>query len=326
MQKLVLPQLTLCCVDTTGRIPSSLHAIVHSLAHIQYGDAILLTLPHLLLDQIIPSGLRIIEIEPLDSIEAYSHFMVKSLGNYINTSHCLVIQWDGYVIYPLQWRNDFLDFDYIGAPWVGADGALAVGNGGFSLRSKKLMNALQDKSVVAQHPEDACICIQNRSILERRGIRFAPLDLARLFSVESGELSTQVFGFHGPHHLSQLLGAVEMVVFIRSFSPEKLLFSNLFDMLLRELTLSARKDPAFQPALDALVVLIHRALNEFKHAAIETEYSLVICKALIRYGQYAAAVTLLKYRLQTNGFNLTDVKMASRLTVYRLLKYFSLRR
>ena len=326
MSKLALPQVTLCCVDTTGRIPSSLQALRHCLDKIEFGDAILLTLPELLLDQKIPTGLRIVPIDPLKSIEAYSHFMVKSLFQFIETTHCLVVQWDGYVIHSRQWTPDFLAFDYIGAPWLHADGSMTVGNGGFSLRSKKLLNALQSNAIVAQHPEDACICTVHRSVLESQGIVFAPAELAQKFSVETGTLSEHVFGFHGPHHLPHLLGPEEMAGFIESFSPEKILFSNLFDMLLRELTVSVRQDPAFRPALESLVKLIHRALNEFRQAAIQTEYSDAICKALIRYGQYPAAATLLKYRIEASGVTWMNVKMYGRLAIYRLLNHVNVRR
>lgn len=326
MPKLALPQVTLCCVDTTGRIPSSLQAIGHCLQKIDFGDAILLTLPELLLDQKIPAGLRIVPIDPLKSIEAYSHFMVKSLAPYIQTAHCLVVQWDGYIVQPSQWTDEFLAFDYIGAPWANADGSMTVGNGGFSLRSKKLLGVLQSDSITAQHPEDACICTANRSFLESQGIVFAPVELASRFSVETGMLNDQVFGFHGPHHLPQLLGPQEMVGFIESFSAEKILSSNLFDMLLRELTVSARRDPAFQPALQSLVRLIHQALNGFRQAATQTEYSDIICKALIRYGQYSAAAKLLEYRFEASGVTWMNAKMYCRLSIYRLLSQWNYRR
>jgi hypothetical protein len=142
----------------------------------------------------------------------------------------------------------------------------------------------------------------------------------QIFSVEEGELSAEVFGFHGPHHLPKLLGPQAMIGFLQSFSPEKLLFSNLFDMLLRELTFSARRDPAFQPALATLASIIERALTEYKSAAMKSEYSLVICKALIRYGQYRSADLLVKIRLQTGGWTWTNTKLFLRLAIYRAMK------
>src|ERR1700722_12124880 len=56
------------------------------------------------------------------------------------TSHCLTIQYDGFVLDSDMWRAEFLDYDYIGAPWPHR--GYAVGNGGFSLRSVEMMRYL----------------------------------------------------------------------------------------------------------------------------------------------------------------------------------------
>ena len=65
------------------------------------------------------------------------------LYKHINTDFCLVVQYDGKVSDPDLWNDDFLNYDYIGAAWT--DGY--VGNGGFTLRSKKLYDALVDMNV-----------------------------------------------------------------------------------------------------------------------------------------------------------------------------------
>ena len=325
MQKLSLPELTLCCVDTTGRIPMSLQGIQRCMEQVAFGDAVLLTTPELLHGQKVPTTLRIVPIAPIRSIEEYSLFILKSLSRYVSTSHCLIVQWDGFVIDAGRWTDDFLQYDYIGAPWRDVDPEIAVGNGGFSLRSKRLLVALESDSLVAQHPEDVCICKQHRKALENQGIRFAEIGLARRFSVEDGEISGNTFGFHGPRHLPAVLGPESMVGFIKSFSPEKLLFSNLFDMLLRELTSTAARNRDFEPALQALTDVIQKALTDYKASAIESEYSLTIAKALVRYGQYEAAQILLRYRTESCGFNWTNLKLWIRLHTYRLMALAGLR-
>jgi len=95
------------------------------------------------------SEIEIVKIPPMNSIDDYSYFMVYELDKYINTSHVLIVQEDGYVVNPDKWDNSFLDYDYIGAPWPlpvdsfsyrDRDGNIQrVGNGGFSLRTKKLL-------------------------------------------------------------------------------------------------------------------------------------------------------------------------------------------
>ena len=103
---------------------------------------------------------------------------------------------------PSAWTDDFLNYDYIGAPWVaralypGVDPRCRVGNGGFSLRSRRLQQVLQLAPVKYHHPEDVAICQVYRPALEALGMKFAPLEVARKFSVELGEINGQ-FGQHG---------------------------------------------------------------------------------------------------------------------------------
>jgi Protein of unknown function (DUF5672) len=141
-------------------------------------------------------------INPIQSIGAYSRFMIKDLNSFVETPFALVIQHDGLVLNPEAWLEEFTAYDYIGAPlWI--DGQHVVGNGGFSLRSKKLLEVLQDDSIRVPDdtPEDVFICITLRDHLERRGIKFAPVELAQRFALEGNEKDgvvwTDQFGFHG---------------------------------------------------------------------------------------------------------------------------------
>ena len=141
---------------------------------------------------------------PLYSLEDYSRFIIKELEAHVKTSHVLVAQWDGYVLNPKAWKPEWLDYDYIGAPWK--DGI--SGNGGFSLRSRRLLDALQDSRFgPPYYPEDEKICRDWRRELESEfGIRFAPTEIASEFSVEGGRYSGQ-FGFHS--FLTRLPPAVD---------------------------------------------------------------------------------------------------------------------
>ena len=100
----------------------------------------------------------------------------------------------------------FMHYDYIGAAWnhypVG-DQRVFQGNGGFSLRSRRLMEVVAtDPAIRRRHPEDRRICRDYRPHLEQaHGIRFAPEDVARRFSIEgygqTNRTHTTEFGFHG---------------------------------------------------------------------------------------------------------------------------------
>jgi hypothetical protein len=135
----------------------------------------------------------------------------------VQTPHVLVVQWDGFVLQPQAWDPAFLQYDYIGPPWVDFTPERAVGNGGFSLRSRALLQALADPAVTASHPEDLCICHEHRQRLEREhGIRFAPLDVAARFGFERGTPAGPTFGFHGLFNFHQVMSAEALHGFLQT--------------------------------------------------------------------------------------------------------------
>lgn len=84
-------------------------------------------------------------------------------------------------------------------------GKTVVGNGGFSLRSKKMLSLCaklaKENAFQKSHPEDLVICVYDRKLIEENGIKFAPYEVAKNFSFE-GEFGERKdwngeFGFHG---------------------------------------------------------------------------------------------------------------------------------
>ncbi|MBI5260009.1 MAG: hypothetical protein HY855_26150 [Burkholderiales bacterium] len=199
---LALPEVTLCCVDT--REPTlALGALQHCMSHARFARVLLFTDPALLPSA--PPGIERIAVR-IDSVADYSHFMLRGLAPHLHTSHLLVVQWDGYVLDPAAWDPAFLQCDYIGAPWHDRPAERAVGNGGFSLRSRRLLQALQDPALAPAHPEDLCICDTHREALERRhGIRFASPAMAARFAYERTEPAGPTFGFHGLFNFDRVL-------------------------------------------------------------------------------------------------------------------------
>lgn len=200
--RLALPQVTLCAV-TSVNVQATLHALQVCLDQIAFADCKLLT------DASVQSNhpeITIVPIRRIKSAREYSHFMLSELVDHIDTPHCLVAQWDGYVLDARRWRSEFLDYDFIGASWPHFHDGLDVGNGGFSLRSRRLMEACRDPCFIAKHPEDVAIGRTNREWLENKGLRFAPRDLADIFAAErAGHLDT-CFGFHGVFNMPAAIG------------------------------------------------------------------------------------------------------------------------
>ena len=159
-----------------------------------------------------------VPIEPLKSVDMYNQLIFQDLHKYFKTSHCLIVQADSFVINSNLWNNEFLKYDYIGGPWpnkieVKPDLVLnleknPVGNGGFSLRSRKLVETTSKIDFQSldfpMKAEDVVICHYLYQKMIDSGIRFAPPKLAAQFSMENvenlyGQNMNSVFGFHGKH-------------------------------------------------------------------------------------------------------------------------------
>ena len=205
--KIDLREVSLVCVDTR-RTPLAIHALQRCLRQASFKECLLLS-PRV--STALPAGIRHVEIKDIASVAEYSHFMIKQVGEYFSGNHVLIVQWDGFVTDARQWDPRFLEYDYIGAPWK--DGS--VGNGGFSLRSRRLMDALQATPTPETHPEDYCICERYRAELEARsGIRFAPLEVARKFSWEAPDPGHPTFGLHGFFNFHRALSEAELIAYL----------------------------------------------------------------------------------------------------------------
>ena len=206
--------VTLCCIDTANP-ELALRALRCSAAGIRYARVLFLTD-----SDRVASGVDVRSIAPLASRQDYSAFVLKRLVDHIDTEHVLLVQWDGYVANPDAWRQEFLACDYIGAKWFWHDDAMRVGNGGFSLRSRKLLNALQDPRIVLEGPEDETICRSFRALLEREhGIVFATEALADAFAFEAAYPIGMPFGFHGLFNFCRVVPPDELAELTRWFTP-----------------------------------------------------------------------------------------------------------
>lgn len=137
-------------------------------------------------------------ISKITDIETYNEIIMKTLAGDLQTEFSLVIQYDGFVINPSQFSPHFLHYDYIGAPWPNFS-EYQVGNGGFSMRSRRLVEAAaQYYDQKLTDPEDTFICRRLRSKLELdHGCRFASVGIAQHFSTEFQFYPWPTFGFHG---------------------------------------------------------------------------------------------------------------------------------
>ena len=203
MSRLALPTVTLCAV-TSVNFPATLAALEACLDQVEFAEALLLTDAEA---APAPSDIRVVPIPRIASVAAYSRFMLQDLADHVNSPHCLVVQWDGFVLDALQWDAGFLDCDYVGAPWPQFDDGRDVGNGGFSLRSRRLLEACRDPRFRHGGAEDVAICRVNRTLLEEEhGLRFANRATAARFAFERSAPPGPTFGFHGVFNMMKTVG------------------------------------------------------------------------------------------------------------------------
>lgn len=266
MPRLSLPEVTLVAIDT--RAPQlALQSLQRSMAGIAFARVVLFTAGWQLPKE--SPEVELVTIDPISSGAGYSRFVLRYLADHIHTSHALVTQWDGFVCDPSAWREDFLCFDYIGAVWPDQRARRNVGNGGFSLRSQRLLRAGQDPRITCEHPEDEMLCRRFRDLLEgEHGLRFAPAVLAQCFAFENIAPIGPVFGFHGPYHLPKLLDEVTLIDWLAAL-PDSFYLTRDARRLARALLLQ-RMPGAASALLKRRAAAGHNTLNtRAMHAAAQ---------------------------------------------------------
>lgn len=153
-------------------------------------------------------GATWVPCKPVRNYLMYNELMLKWTFPLVDTAHTLYVQYDGLAINKDCWTDDFLKYDYIGAIWPNMPITHNVGNGGFSLRSKRLLEACRDPAIQITDEkewvanEDHLIGATYRRLLEHKYmVKFAPASVAKQFSYETGDMSGRTFGVHGLHNL-----------------------------------------------------------------------------------------------------------------------------
>jgi hypothetical protein len=141
-------------------------------------------------------AVKLVTFDPFPSIDEWNYRIIYDLRNHVDTEFALLVHDDGFVVNPQQWNPEWLNYDYIGAPWPyieafkDANGTpIRVGNS-VGLRSRKILDlpstlGLEWKSYMFNNTnEDAFLAIHNRRVLDMEGCKFAPFEVAVNFSRE----------------------------------------------------------------------------------------------------------------------------------------------
>jgi hypothetical protein len=203
-----------CFCATSVRVPRAVEVLRLCSELCEFDEVVLATheelpFPH-------PVFLRVVPVPPIEDRYQYGRLILDDLKHMTRTDFVLVVQDDGFVLNPGAWDDSFRNFDYIGAPWPATlttypgprtlQLANRVGNGGFSLRSRRLIEMCSMETLSRPgyntELEDLLIGHFNYPNLVGKGIRFADIATASRFSGETpsddGILRLgDVFGFHG---------------------------------------------------------------------------------------------------------------------------------
>ena len=208
-------------ISSEDEVEITLGVVEHCTSVFEFDDIVICSkIPNLDTSKFETLGARFVFEDDLDSsYESYNFFKLNRLDDHIKTDFVLTVENDGFIIDASLWKDEFLDYDYIAPPWYDPvdDPKYRVGNGGFSLRSKKLLEATKIITDSRDGPfgdEDIFICWKSKKVLESfYKVKFAPVELAAEFGVENNlcpeqnhvvmdNLSTyDTFGFHGFEHI-----------------------------------------------------------------------------------------------------------------------------
>lgn len=216
--KLSLPDVTLCAVTSVNHELTA-RAMSKCLALCSFADAVMISDKPVEVPGDVPFR---VEIVPHFSGAEYAPFVCRNLGRYTASAYNLLVQYDSYIIEPAAWTNRFLDYDYIGAKWPWHVANRRVGNSGFCLRSKKLLDILAEMPLppTGEFVDDTFICHTKREWFEKdHGIKIAPDEIADLFSYERHKPEQPTFGFHGIFNFWRHADEKEMAEMIDLMDP-----------------------------------------------------------------------------------------------------------
>jgi hypothetical protein len=165
---------------------------VHASQEIQFGEIIFVRHAVPFIEE--PANWRIVP-SPFFDIEGYNRFCLDLMHGVVNTPFALTVQADSFVANPSAWDDEFLNYDYVGSPWPAGrvHPHVSVGNSGFCLRSKRLLELTRQlPKKRGSGPwgsqeyclDDQATCLWSRPFLEKEGIKFAPVRVALKFGFE----------------------------------------------------------------------------------------------------------------------------------------------
>jgi Protein of unknown function (DUF5672) len=206
--KLNLPNVTLVCCETRNHALMRL-AIEDCVRACEFGGIVIATDRPLEFAEFNYLRPKIVAVPDWTDKLGWCRWIWFGAPPHVRTSQMLLVQWDAGVWDTSMWRDEFMDYDYIGSPWE-FHPTKKVGNSGFALKSARLARYMADHAwefPCDSTSEDYLLCRTYRPKLEERGFRWAPTRLAHEFAFECSRPSTtsRHFGFHAAFNFGIVL-------------------------------------------------------------------------------------------------------------------------
>jgi len=116
-----LSRITLVAIDNTSRVPNTIRAIYTCLDQAKFGSVKLITSKEIkdqYQNSLQQDGIVVEEmVYPITEINEYSKYVLYDLHTHVDKEFCLLIQDHAFIVNPNAWSDEFLEYDYIGAPW-----------------------------------------------------------------------------------------------------------------------------------------------------------------------------------------------------------------
>ncbi len=110
---LKLNNITLIAL-TSVRIDQTVKALEYSCKGIEFGSV---KIASDIKPKYLPSYIQHEYTEKSSNIDEWNYNIIYNLPKHIDTEFALLIHDNGFVVNPESWKDEFLNYDYIGAPW-----------------------------------------------------------------------------------------------------------------------------------------------------------------------------------------------------------------
>jgi len=206
--KIKIPDVTLLAISSTEE-EGSIKSLVKCCEQIEFGNVKFVSHKK---PESMPDFITWEYCPQIKSFYDFDCYVFPNIGNHIQTSHMLMVQSHAWIIHAELWDDNWLQYDFIGSPWVERSEFISfstgemvrVGNGGFSLRSKKILDLPQKLNlpVVSDRgytSDDGLLNSYYRKIFLENGINYPDVHIASRFAFEnivSENIDIVPFGFH----------------------------------------------------------------------------------------------------------------------------------